>query len=1149
MDIRLPSGKVIKGVPDGLTKAQIKQRAISSGAATEADFVSAAPAPAKRAEAMTATQRYDNESQSLEETMGGFRETLRGAPNIPEPEDPTKASVPFAPPPSQQAGGGGDLGALGDYAPGLEKALSSAQASPSLGTQRPSQLPEVDLQSALRPKALGSETTQQVPRPIQTELLPEEKRKEYNYYEQNYANLDERSLEERKKANASSSEQVKRMQQFFDASNQGLQLRQNQILEKQRQAEIAKQTNPLLYQRLVQEISTDAKKFDREYKLLKINSDLVNDMTEKAQMDELMTARKDYEIKSKKGNTIAGLAYSITEGIGSGLAGAAEIGFKVIPSDQQIFEFLGLAEKSDAEKTKKSIEEKLELIRSGPTYWTGSGLFATPEFVQEDREQNLLYKGLYATADMVPALAAAYVGGSPAMMATYFTQSYDRNGQEMKGEFWDKISEPEKEAIRIGSAAVSAGISTLGFKALAGKMPIVNDIFFKAARKFVPNMTSGQIRRIIDAETKSYIGNLSSKLAQGFLIEGTEEAIDYTSEEALKTIYENYKRSEFGDKADLLFNNAESIKEFGNGFVDNFLVGGFVGDIIVGSMTAVTSIGARQRLNDKQFEVFKKIVGDGSLMDEFEASANAALNNGKMSRSDYDKAMEDLRVAKEVANQIPENLSTPATRKAFDLLNEKAKLKKKDQALVGDRIKEIDKELSRLSTERKPEPAPKAAEATPSAMEWSGEDVRYKGVKETTAPTMEWTGDQVTPKGPSKLELEAQKAEIEDKRSEEIERVNIAVAEASETGASPELDGRTINPEQEISSINAKYDAEIAALTQSTADAVQERTTAEVGAQPVGTEGAGQEGRGGVGPSVQGPEAPQAGGEEGQVTPPSTQEGGRDISKLEIRPSPDNINDVAEANDLTIGMSNEMANTFDLSGGVNLSDPSERKRVNRLKEQIESEDGYIARIIVDGSGNVVEGQHRLEAMRELGYKQIPVVRLSGIDDFIKDRGAVDKALLDNGIGSRDTRNQILQRIAEALKENGGNVSELLEYESPLASISKAWDAAIAEVVRQSTPSSQVAPTAEGPVRPEAPPAPAAAPAPTAAPVPRAETMKLMNDIASLEQKMEQTSNKGVKTRYQNQINKLAPKIGEVMAKFEATVKDLEKSGKLTRRCP
>jgi hypothetical protein len=52
-----------------------------------------------------------------------------------------------------------------------------------------------------------------------------------------------------------------------------------------------------------------------------------------------------------------------------------------------------------------------------------------------------------------------------------------------------------------------------------------------------------------------------------------------------------------------------------------------------------------------------------------------------------------------------------------------------------------------------------------------------------------------------------------------------------------------------------------------TADAVQERTTEEVGAQPVGPEVTGQEGGAGVGPSVQGPTAPQAGGPQGQVAP------------------------------------------------------------------------------------------------------------------------------------------------------------------------------------------------------------------------------------------------------------------------------------------
>lgn len=48
-DIRLPSGKIIKNVPEGVSKEQIKQKLISSGVATEADFLpqqpQAAPQP------------------------------------------------------------------------------------------------------------------------------------------------------------------------------------------------------------------------------------------------------------------------------------------------------------------------------------------------------------------------------------------------------------------------------------------------------------------------------------------------------------------------------------------------------------------------------------------------------------------------------------------------------------------------------------------------------------------------------------------------------------------------------------------------------------------------------------------------------------------------------------------------------------------------------------------------------------------------------------------------------------------------------------------------------------------------------------------------------------------------------------------------
>jgi len=57
-----------------------------------------------------------------------------------------------------------------------------------------------------------------------------------------------------------------------------------------------------------------------------------------------------------------------------------------------------------------------------------------------------------------------------------------------------------------------------------------------------------------------------------------------------------------------------------------------------------------------------------------------------------------------------------------------------------------------------------------------------------------------------------------------------------------------------------------------TTDAVQEPTTAEVGAQPSRTEGPREEGGGEVRPGVEGTQAPQAGGAQAEVAPAATTE-------------------------------------------------------------------------------------------------------------------------------------------------------------------------------------------------------------------------------------------------------------------------------------
>jgi len=103
-------------------------------------------------------------------------------------------------------------------------------------------------------------------------------------------------------------------------------------------------------------------------------------------------------------------------------------------------------------------------------------------------------------------------------------------------------------------------------------------------------------------------------------------------------------------------------------------------------------------------------------------------------------------------------------------------------------------------------------------------------------------------------------------------------------------------------------------------------------------------------------------------------------------------------------------------------------------------DGHISRLIVDTDGNVIEGQHRLEALRQLGVKNVPV-------HVIKDLASnVDTVGLENAIKSAqsmhgDQRHQIIQNLLEAVAEEGSARKVREDYEEPTG-YTKAWNAAL-----------------------------------------------------------------------------------------------------------
>jgi hypothetical protein len=175
------------------------------------------------------------------------------------------------------------------------------------------------------------------------------------------------------------------------------------------------------------------------------------------------------------------------------------------------------------------------------------------------------------------------------------------------------------------------------------------------------------------------------------------------------------------------------------------------------------------------------------------------------------------------------------------------------------------------------------------------------------------------------------------------------------------------------------------------------------------------------------------------------------LKDYKIKPPSDDVSEVAQSSGLTAGKKNTTKPISELSGGVDLKQEKERRRVDKLKEEITSEGGYISRLIVNKDGEVIEGQHRLEALRELGFTEVPVVELLGPDDYISDVIGLRKAIEDAGLKSVTSQNELVDNITEILVDEKGDVSQLEFYEAPKG-YEKPWFAAVKFLTQQQQPS-------------------------------------------------------------------------------------------------
>ncbi len=139
--------------------------------------------------------------------------------------------------------------------------------------------------------------------------------------------------------------------------------------------------------------------------------------------------------------------------------------------------------------------------------------------------------------------------------------------------------------------------------------------------------------------------------------------------------------------------------------------------------------------------------------------------------------------------------------------------------------------------------------------------------------------------------------------------------------------------------------------------------------------------------------------------------------KLRIKPSEENLTNVVDAN-FSHGrvVGNRTVPIESLQGGVSRG-VTDQSRVDKLAEQRRGPEGYIERLVVDDAGNVIEGQHRLDALKKLGVSKVPVTVIKDLERGFN-INAMKSAIKEAGIKHPDQVHQMMGRALNSIHEEG-----------------------------------------------------------------------------------------------------------------------------------
>jgi hypothetical protein len=401
---------------------------------------------------------------------------------------------------------------------------------------------------------------------------------------------------------------------------------------------------------------------------------------------------------------------------------------------------------------------------------------------------------------------------------SFFDMAYkgaeDMLAQEFEQNPELKLTAAQQEEYKLASGAVMAVLEKVGLSNTIKANPLIRRALTARVLSSMAGLGKKAGSEAFEKVVKKELGTLarvSKGIGSGFVAEAETGALQELAQNGL-----NYYVNETSGKTVFDGKSAtELIKDVLRAGIAEGIGGGFIGGVVnvFANPDAITE------------EEFAKARTFASEVDIKKVQQHLAeeMSAGKMSKEEASRILNNINEFRAVANSVPDDVSSEAQAKIFKLIKEKQDISKsvagKDeaiQAVAKEQIKAIDENIKELyvTSKTQPQDAVQEQATDESVLRAEQPEVGLQEVGEGDQEPQVATEEVVVQEevSPAVQEIEARR----EKEIEERELNRLFPLTVDDTA-----EGRRIQEEREqmdanLRELNARYDAEIAALGETT---------------------------------------------------------------------------------------------------------------------------------------------------------------------------------------------------------------------------------------------------------------------------------------------------------------------------------------------